>query len=44
MTPAEAATVILAHCQALPTVRRPLRDALDAVLAEDVASPIDLPP
>ncbi len=44
MTPAEAAKVILAHCQALPTARRPLRDALDAVLAEDVASPIDLPP
>src|SRR5438552_14674621 len=44
MTPAEAAKIILAHCQALPTARRPLRDALDAVLADDVASPIDLPP
>ena len=44
MTPAEAAKIILAHCQPLPTARRPLRDALDAVLAEDVASPIDLPP
>jgi molybdopterin molybdotransferase len=44
MTPAEAARIILSHCQALPRVHRPLRDALDAVLAEDVASPIDLPP
>jgi molybdopterin molybdotransferase len=44
MTPAEAARIILADCQPLPTARRPLRDALDAVLAEDVASPIDLPP
>jgi molybdopterin molybdotransferase len=44
MTPAEAAKIILAHCRPLPTARRPLRDALDAVLAEDVASPIDLPP
>ncbi len=44
MTPAEAAKIILAHCQPLPTAHRPLRDALDAVLAEDVASPIDLPP
>jgi len=44
MTPAEAAKIILAHCQPLPTARRALRDALDAVLAEDVASPIDLPP
>jgi molybdopterin molybdotransferase len=44
MTPAEAASIILSHCQPLPPARRPLRDALDAVLAEDVASPIDLPP
>jgi len=44
MTPAEAAKIILAHCQPLPPARRPLREALDAVLAEDVASPIDLPP
>jgi molybdopterin molybdotransferase len=44
MTPAEAARVIVASFQPLPAERRPLRDALDAVLAEDVASPIDLPP
>ncbi|HLQ58845.1 MAG TPA: gephyrin-like molybdotransferase Glp [Gemmatimonadales bacterium] len=44
MTPAEAAKIILAHCQPLPTARRPLRAALDAVLAENVASTIDLPP
>jgi len=44
MTPAEAARIILSHCQPLPPARRPLREALDAVLAEDVASPIDLPP
>jgi molybdopterin molybdotransferase len=44
MTPAEAARLIVASFQPLPAERRPLRDALDAVLAEDVASPIDLPP
>ena len=44
MTPAEAARTILSHFQPLPAERRPLREALDAVLAEDVASPIDLPP
>ena len=44
MTPAEAARVIVGHFQPLAALRRPLRDALDAVLAEDVASPIDLPP
>jgi len=44
MTPAEAARIILSHCQPLLPARRPLREALDAVLAEDVASPIDLPP
>jgi len=44
MTPAEAARVIVGSVQPLPPERRPLRDALDAVLAEDVASPIDLPP
>ena len=44
MTPAEAARLILEHLRPLPAERRPLRDALDAVLAEDVASPIDLPP
>jgi molybdopterin molybdotransferase len=44
MTPAEAVRIILSHIQALPPARRPLREALDAVLAEDVTSPIDLPP
>ena len=44
MTPAEAARVVLEHCRPLAPERRPLRDALDAVLAEDVVSPIDLPP
>jgi molybdopterin molybdotransferase len=44
MTPAEAARVIVASFRPLPAERRALRDALDAVLAEDVASPIDLPP
>ena len=44
MTPAEAARIILDNCRPLSSERRPLRDALDAVLAEDVTSPIDLPP
>ena len=44
MTPADAARFILQHVKPLETVRRPLREALDAVLAEDVTSPLDLPP
>ncbi len=44
MTPAEAARLIVASFQPLAPERRPLRDGLDAVLAEDVASPMDLPP
>ena len=44
LTPAEAARQILAHIRPLDPERRPLREALDRVLAEDVASPIDLPP
>jgi len=44
VTPAEAARIILAHVKPLETIRRPLREALDAVLAEDVTSPLDLPP
>ena len=44
MTPADAARFILRHLKPLETVRRPLREALDAVLAEDVTSPLDLPP
>jgi molybdopterin molybdotransferase len=44
MTPAEAARFIIGHLRPLPPARRPLRAALDTVLAEDVVSPIDLPP
>ena len=44
MTPAEAARLIAASFEPLAPERRRLRDALDAVLAEDVTSPIDLPP
>ena len=44
MTPADAARFILEHVTPLGTVRRPLREALDAVLAEEVTSPLDLPP
>jgi molybdopterin molybdotransferase len=44
LTPAEAAQQILAHLRPLDPERRPLREALDRVLAEDVTSPIDLPP
>ena len=44
LTPTEAARLILEHVPPLSVVRRPLREALDLVLAEDVASPIDLPP
>src|SRR6266850_1778826 len=43
LTPTEAARLILEHIAPLPTARRPLREALDRVLAEDVMSPIDLP-
>jgi molybdopterin molybdotransferase len=44
VTPADAARFILEHVKPLGTVRRPLREALDAVLAEEVTSPLDLPP
>lgn len=44
MTPAEAARFILTGLRPLETARRPLREALDAVLGEDVTSPLDLPP
>ena len=44
MTPAEAARFIISDIRPLPAERRPLREALDLVLAEDVVSPIDLPP
>lgn len=43
LTPTEAARLILEHVAALPAERCGLREALDLVLAEDVASPIDLP-
>ena len=43
LTPAEAARLIVDHCAPLPAERRPLKEALDLVLAEDVTSPIDLP-
>jgi molybdopterin molybdotransferase len=43
LTPPEAARTILEHVAPLPTERRPLKEALDLVLAADVTSPIDLP-
>jgi molybdopterin molybdotransferase len=43
LTPTAAAQLILEHIAPLPAARRPLREALDRVLAEDVSSPIDLP-
>lgn len=48
MTPplaaAEAARRILQEVRRQPALRMPLDDALDAVLAEDILSPLDLPP
>jgi molybdopterin molybdotransferase len=44
LTPTEAARLILDHCAATGAERRPLREALDLVLAEDVVSRLDLPP
>src|SRR5437870_7728938 len=43
LTPAEAARLIVDHGAPLPAERRSLREALDLVLAEDIARPIDLP-
>src|SRR3989449_6226214 len=43
LSPAAAARLILEHVRPLETIRRPLLEALDLVLAEDVPSPIDLP-
>lgn len=40
---AEAARRILAEVRRQPPLRLPLDDALDSVLAEDVASPLDIP-
>jgi molybdopterin molybdotransferase len=44
LTPAEAARRILADIQVQPTLRIPLDDALGAVLAEPVVSPMNVPP
>ena len=43
LTPTEAARLIVEHCAPLAAEPRPLKDALDLVLAADVWSPIDLP-
>lgn len=43
LTPTEAAQRIVEYVAPLPAARRPLREALDRVLAEDVSSPLDLP-
>jgi molybdopterin molybdotransferase len=43
-SPADAARAILAAVRPLPADSVPLADALDLVLANDIASPIDLPP
>ncbi len=39
----DAALTILEHVSRQPSLRVPLDDALDSVLAQDVASPLDLP-
>ena len=44
LTPTEAARLMLEPCAPLLPERRGLREALDLVLAEDVDSPMDLPP
>ena len=44
LTPAEAARRILAEVRRQPSLRIPLDDALGAVLAEPVRSPLDIPP
>jgi len=44
VTPTEAARLMLTACAPLAPERRTLREALDLVLAENVDSPIDLPP
>jgi molybdopterin molybdotransferase len=43
LTAAEAARRILDEVRRQPALRMPLDDALDAVLAEDVVSPLDIP-
>ncbi|HWP37192.1 MAG TPA: gephyrin-like molybdotransferase Glp [Gemmatimonadales bacterium] len=44
LTPRDAVRAILADIAPLPAVRLPIAESLDHVLAEDVTSPIDLPP
>jgi molybdopterin molybdotransferase len=44
LTARDAALHILGRIRPQPTLRVPLDDALDGVLAEDVVSPIDIPP
>jgi molybdopterin molybdotransferase len=44
LTAREAALEILQNVERQPALRIPLADALDAVLAESVLSPIDIPP
>jgi molybdopterin molybdotransferase len=43
-TPAEAARLFVDSVRPLPAELRTLRDALDLVAAQDISSPIDLPP
>jgi molybdopterin molybdotransferase len=43
-TPGDAARAILEDLRPLPTEHLPLRDALGRVLAEDITSPLDIPP
>ncbi len=43
ITAAEAARRILDEVRRQPALRMPLDDALDAVLAEDIVSPLDIP-
>ena len=44
LAPADAARRILADVRPQPALRVPLDDALDSVLAQDVVSPLDIPP
>ena len=44
LTAREAAVRIVEHVARQPALRVPLDDALDSVLAADVASPLDIPP
>ncbi len=44
LAPADAARRILADVRPQPALRVPLDDALDSVLAEDIISPLDIPP